>query len=486
MSKISIKIIIAIILFSLNANFVFAQEIQTFIEKEVANKRTKGIVIGIIDANGRQIFSAGKLSDKDPRKPDGNTVFEIASVTKVFTTLLLAQSSLKNQVNLNDPISKFLPKDVKTPTRNGKEISLLNLSTHTSGFPRFPYNYDQRTSNNPYTIKQMYEYISNFKSEVDFGAEFKYSNTGMALLGNISSIIARKDYEKLVNEEICKPLKMKRTDFLITSELKKNMAVGHSPYGKMVRFFNEGAAFNPTGGLRSSVNDLLNFAEANLGLTKTNLTPAIELTHVTRGSIGTELGYDADIKYDFSMGWNIWTKRDKTIYWKDGTSFGFRSFVAFDKASKKAVVILSNSFNPINDIGLHLLDSTYELKPFKYGWNLLDTINATIKKKGVDAAIKQYYQLKAAKNPQFFFDEEILDSIGNDLFAAKKIADATKIYRLNIKEYPKSTTAFESLAEMYRQIGNKQPAIENYQKLVELDPDDEHAVWMLKKLKEEK
>lgn len=359
--------ITAFILLSFNANFAFAQatEIQKFLEQEVANKRTKGIVVGVIDANGRQIFSAGKLSDKDPRKPDANTLFEIASVTKVFTTLLLANATWQNKVQLDDPISKFLPKDIKTPIRNGKEISLLNLATHTSGMPRFPDNYDSQTFDNNYTVSQMYDYVSLFKPEVDFGKRFKYSNTGIALLGNILSLAEKKSYENLIDKQICKPLKMKSTVFSPTPKLKKNMAVGHDADGKEVGFFNEGTAFNPTGGLRSNVNDLLTFAAVHLGLMKTSLAPAIESVLQKRGRLGIENGYDAEIEYDYAMGWNIWTKRGKTIYWKDGTSFGFRAFICLDKANKKAVVVLSNSFNPINDIGLHLIDTTYELKPFR-------------------------------------------------------------------------------------------------------------------------
>ena len=129
-------------------NIAFGQipidSIKAIIKQEVANKRSKSIIVGIVNSNGRQIFAEGKISDSDPRLPDSNTIYEIGSITKVFTSLLLADMSLKQQLNLDDPISKFLPKRVKTPTRNGKEISLLSLSTHRSGMPRFPYNVDPK------------------------------------------------------------------------------------------------------------------------------------------------------------------------------------------------------------------------------------------------------------------------------------------------------------------------------------------------------
>jgi D-alanyl-D-alanine-carboxypeptidase/D-alanyl-D-alanine-endopeptidase len=107
-------------------NIAFGQipidSIRAVIKQEVANKRSKSIIVGIVNSNGRQIFAEGKISDSDTRLPDSNTIYEIGSITKVFTSLLLADMSLKQQLNLDDPISKFLPKRVKTPTRNGKEI----------------------------------------------------------------------------------------------------------------------------------------------------------------------------------------------------------------------------------------------------------------------------------------------------------------------------------------------------------------------------
>lgn len=144
-----------IITFLLTAtNIVSAQipidSIKTIIKQEVADKRSKSIIVGIIDANGRQIFAAGVKSDSDSTLPDGNTIYEIGSITKVFTSLLLADMSLKHQLNLNDPISKGLPKNVKTPVRNGKEISLFSLATHRSGMPRFPYNVDPKNLDQPY------------------------------------------------------------------------------------------------------------------------------------------------------------------------------------------------------------------------------------------------------------------------------------------------------------------------------------------------
>src|SRR5262249_37891480 len=103
------------------------------------NKKAPGVVIGFIDESGSKILARGKR-ERDGEDVDGDTVFEIGSISKVFTSLLLADMVQRGEVKLNDPISKFLPATVKVPTRNGREITLADLATHTSGLPRLPDN----------------------------------------------------------------------------------------------------------------------------------------------------------------------------------------------------------------------------------------------------------------------------------------------------------------------------------------------------------
>jgi len=103
-------------------------------------KQSVGIAVGIIEPNGRRIITYGSLNQKDPRPLTGDTVFDIGSVTKLFTSLLLADMVKKGEVALNDPLSKYLPPGTKVPEHNGHRITLADLSTHTSGLPRDPGN----------------------------------------------------------------------------------------------------------------------------------------------------------------------------------------------------------------------------------------------------------------------------------------------------------------------------------------------------------
>jgi serine-type D-Ala-D-Ala carboxypeptidase/endopeptidase len=470
-----------LILFFITNNIVTGQipvdRIRSIIKREVDARRGKSIIVGIVDSTGnRQIFAEGIISDSNPRRPDGNTLYEIGSITKVFTSLLLADMSLKHQLNIHDPISKYLPQNVKVPLWNGKEISLLSLSTHRSGMPRFPYNVDAKNIDEPYadyTADKLYEYVSTFKPP-DIDTIWRYSNVGYGLLGLILERIAQKNYETLVTQRVCRPLNMSNTVITMNAQQASNAAVGHAETGTSVGFTNLGA-ISAGGALRSSINDLLTFAEANLGLIQTDLFPAMQLTHILRAK------KDGNDTYT-TMGWTLANDNGSYLLFKDGGMPGFRSFLGIDKIKKIGVVVLSNSDNPVTDIGRYILDSNRMVEPYQYPWALLDTMRATIQTKGVNAAVDLYSKLKNLKNSGFIFNEAQLNYLGNELRKDKKIKDAIKIYELNAKEFPKSASVYESLAETYKRNNNKRKAKEYFEKARALDPQNPHFTYVIEKL----
>ncbi len=371
--------------------------VQAMIQREVANKRSKSIIVGIVDASGRKIFAAGVKSESDTTLPDGNTIYEIGSITKVFTSLLLADMSLQKQLNLNDPISGFLPKNIKSPKRNGKEISLLSLSTHRSGMPRFPYNVDPKNIDQPYidyTVDQLYEHISHFEPPYAIDSRWRYSNVAYGVLGQILTLVAKKDFETLVTANICQPLGMYNTGISLTAKQKANLAIGHAETGTE-KGLTELGAISAGGALRSTVNDLLSFAEANLGLMKTSLLPAMQLTHLLQAK--------KDVNDTFTtMGWTL-VNEDGYVLFKDGGMPGYTAFLGIDKKNKFGVVVLSNSNNSVTDIGRNILQPSIAYTPYLYQWALLDTLRSVTKSGGTSEAIKLYQQLKALKNDRFIY-----------------------------------------------------------------------------------
>jgi CubicO group peptidase (beta-lactamase class C family) len=157
-----------------------------------------GIVVGMIGPDGRKVVGYGALEKGDPRVLNGDTVFEIGSVTKVFTSLLLSDMAQRGQVALTDPVSKYLPASVRMPQRNGKQITLQDLATHTSGLPRLPANLKPKDSANPYadySVAQLYEFLSSYELPRDIGSQYEYSNLGGGLLGHVLARYAGMDYE---------------------------------------------------------------------------------------------------------------------------------------------------------------------------------------------------------------------------------------------------------------------------------------------------
>jgi D-alanyl-D-alanine-carboxypeptidase/D-alanyl-D-alanine-endopeptidase len=278
-----------------------------------------------------------------------------------------------------------------------------------------------------------------------------------------------------VKERICAPLNMPNTALILTPAQKANLAIGHNETSTAVESWDL-PAIAGTGGLRSNINDMLNFAGANLGIIKTDLYPAMQLAHTPRISKRPDNG-------EVSLGWTLVKEKDGDEYlWKDGTTGGYRAIMLLNRTKKTGVVILANSLNPINDIAWHILAPSNPVKPYRYIWALHDLVLETAKNKNVDKAIEEYKTMKVSRSPGLVFDPAQLNYVANDLRIAKKMSAAIKILELNAQEYPDNSQVFETLGEYYKRSGKKKEAIEAFEKAVQLDPKNEHAKWLKEKL----
>lgn len=314
-----------------------------------------GIVVGVIEPQGRRVVAYGSLNQGDARPLNGDTIFEIGSVTKVFTSLVLADMVQRGEVALADPVAKCLPSEVKVPERGGRAITLVDLSTHTSGLPRMPSNFNPKDPANPYadyTAEQLFQFISSYQLTRDIGSQFEYSNMGGGLLGQALAHRAGMDYEALVRSRITVPLGMSNTGITLSPEMKARLALGHND--KLVTVPNwDLPALAGAGALRSSVNDMLTFLAANLGYVKSPLAPAMAAMLSVRRPTGAPGGGQ------IGLAWLITKSADDEIVWHNGGTGGYRSFVGYDAKTRVGVVVLSNTFTGagIDDIGMHLLDS---------------------------------------------------------------------------------------------------------------------------------
>ena len=319
-----------------------------------------GLVVGVIDAKGRRVVAYGSLAKDDKRPLNGDTIFEIGSMTKVFTSLVLMDMVQKGEVAVTDPVSKYLPASVKVPERNGRKITLLDLSTQSSGLPRMPENFHPKDPLNPYadySVDQLYEFLSGYQLTRDIGSQYEYSNLGVGLLGHVLALRAGTDYAAMVKSRILDPLGMKDTSVVLTPEMKARLAIGHGPGLNAVPNWDLSEAMAGAGALRSSTNDMLTFLAANLGYSKTPLAAAMAEEISIRRPAGSP---DLQIAY----AWHVQTKNGNSIIWHNGGTGGYRTYMGFDPKTRAGVVVLSNIATTAgpDDIGRHLLDASYPLE----------------------------------------------------------------------------------------------------------------------------
>lgn len=331
--------------------------ILAIIRQRVEDKRSAGIVIGLLEPDGRTRVIA--YGDPGPGQPplDGNSVFEIGSISKVFTSTVLAQLVQEGKVKLEDPVQQYLPSTVRLPTRNGKQITLGSLSEQNSGLPRMPTNFKPADPANPYAdyaAPQMYEYLTSHQLSRDPGATFEYSNLGVGLLGHALARATGQTYEALQRSRIWGPLGMEHTAIALTPWMKSHLALGHDTEGKLAANWDLDVLAG-AGAIRSTTYDMLKFADANLHPERGALQRAMAFAQKERAAAGT---------HRIGLNWVVQPNAGDTIVWHNGGTGGYRTFLGLMPSRKTAVVVMTNSTGTgADDVGLHLLDAKLPLTP---------------------------------------------------------------------------------------------------------------------------
>jgi serine-type D-Ala-D-Ala carboxypeptidase/endopeptidase len=346
--------LLALLSTTAQAAAVDEQKLQRLLVERIdVQKWGTGIVVGISSPQGQRIVAYGTLAVNDGRKVDGSTVFEIASLTKVLTSLLLAEMAGRQEVKLDAAVSTCLPANAKLPEHGGKQITFVDLATHTSGLPLRPTNLASQEGLNKYagyTVEQLHKGLATFQLPRAPGLAFEYSNWGYGLLGNALAHCAGKSYEALLAERVTGPLGMTDTTFTPTAAQSSRLAAGYDR--KLQPMPNQDlGALKGSGGLYSSVGDLLKFIELLLGRGPQPLVAAAASMVEPRRP-----GDDPQTR--MALGWRVSTGEGMTTLWSSGRADGYRAFMAFDPKAKLAVVALTNAATNagVDDIGRHVLD----------------------------------------------------------------------------------------------------------------------------------
>jgi len=409
-----------------------------------------------------------------PNTPD--TVFRLASVSKQFTAMLVMQLVEEGKLTLDSRLSEVLPYYRKD---TGSRVTIHNLLNHTSGIPNFLAR-PGFVAENGRKRWPVEEFVTKFCSDdlqFEPGSKFTYSNSGYYILGAVIEKLAGKPFEQVLAERITGPLGMRSTGYEHSERVVPKRASGYerTPEGlRNAQFIEMSVAF-AAGGLVSTVEDLYLWDQALY--TDKLLSPKLKQVMFTPGL------------ENYAYGWGVRQaqvgpkKEDRTLQSHAGGIFGFATFIRRVVEDRHLVVLLNNTGETgLDAMTMGIIDILYGRTPPPPKRPIGDTLAATITQKGVDAAVAQYRDLKHREKDSYDFGEEELNRLGYQLLGAAKTGEAIAIFKINVEAYPESWNVYDSLAEGYANAGQKELAIKNYARSLELNPGNRNAVEQLAKL----
>jgi serine-type D-Ala-D-Ala carboxypeptidase/endopeptidase len=325
----------------------------------VKDRKYATVVVGVLDGDREQVFAFGEW---DGKAPDRDSVYEIGSVTKVFTGTLLADRVKAGVVKLDDPVQKHLPDGWTMPRRDDRDITLLHLATHTSGLPRMPNGFLAAALLHPadpfahFDEATLTKYLPGTKLQYAIGAHHEYSNLGVGLLGHALAHASGADgYGPLLSDRVLKPLGLTDTGIALTEAQKKRVIPGHDSAGKPQPNWDF-ATLGACGAMRSTVGDLLRFVKANAD-------PSGPL----RDALVTAQQNWRDVRpgaEEIGLCWVRFpgAKKEPPKVWHNGQTGGYHSFVGFVPGRGGVVVLCNVTTFDVDKVGLAVLNKLAEAK----------------------------------------------------------------------------------------------------------------------------
>jgi CubicO group peptidase (beta-lactamase class C family) len=432
----------------------------------------------LVAENGKVIFKKGYgMANMEWNIPvETDTRFRLGSITKQFTSMLVLQLVQEGKIKLEGKLTDYLP-DYRKDT--GDRITIHQLLNHTSGIPSYTGlpNFFQEISRNPYSVSDFVKKYASGDLEFEPGTKFNYNNSGYFLLGAIVERVTAKPYEQVLKERIFDAVGMKSTGYDHHETILAKRASGYEkrPGGFVNAAYLDMSLPFAAGSLYSTVEDLYLWDQALY--TDKLLSPQLK-----------EVMFKPGLSF-YAYGWIVRKAplgaqgEPVAIIEHGGGINGFNTLIMRLPDSKNLIVLLNNTGGTklgemAQKISAILFSKPYKLPPR----DIADTLFNTVMEKDVQAAIKQYRELKATQADAYDFSEGQLNGLGYRLMQMKRLKDAIEILKLNVETYPQGFNTYDSLGEAYMENGDKQLAIQNYKKSLELNPRNTGAVEKLKKL----
>ncbi|MEK6408996.1 MAG: serine hydrolase [Acidobacteriota bacterium] len=432
----------------------------------------------LVAENGKVIFKKGYgMANMEWNIPvETDTKFRLGSITKQFTSMLILQLVQEGKIKVEGKLTDYLP-DYRKDT--GDRITVHQLLNHTSGIPSYTGlpNFFQEIARNPYSVSDFVKKFASGDLEFEPGTKMVYNNSGYFLLGAIVERVTGKPYEQVLKERIFDPVGMKNTGYDHHATILAKRAAGYEkrPGGYINAPYLDMSLPYAAGSLYSTVEDLYLWDQALY--TEKLLSPQLK-----------ELMFKPGMSL-YAYGWFVRKPplgaqgEPVTIIEHGGGINGFNTVITRMPESKNLIVLLNNTG------GTKLVEMSQKIagilfgKPYKAPMrDIAETLFNTVIEKDVQAAIKQYRELKATQKDAYDFSEPQLNGLGYQLLQMKRVKDAIEILKLNVEMFPQGFNTYDSLGEAYMENGDKNLAIQNYKKSLELNPKNTNAAEKLKKL----
>jgi CubicO group peptidase (beta-lactamase class C family) len=454
-----------------------AQKIDDLITLYNDYRQFNGSVL--VAENGKVILKKGyglaNIEWNIPNQPD--TRFRLGSITKQFTSMLIMQLVQQGKIRLDGKISDYLP---YYPKKTGDRITIHHLLTHTSGIPNytsFP-SFRAELERKPYTPEVFTRVFADSALEFEPGTKWAYSNSGYFVLGAVIEKVTGKPYEQVLRENILAPLGMSGTGYDHSETVLPKRAAGYEKRGREyvnAGFLDMSLPF-AAGSLYSTVEDLFVWDQALY-------------TNRLLSSENTSKMFTPFLN-NYAYGWGVApfpignTKETVATIQHGGGINGFNTLICRVPGDKHLIVLLNNTGGaPLSPIARSILGILYD-KPFSPPKkSVANELLATIQDKGIPAGLAFYREMLSQHKEEYSLVESEMNVCGYEFINLKKYDEAIAILELNTEAFPQSSNTYDSLGEAYMLSGNREQAINNYQKSLELDPKNANAVDQLKILK---
>ncbi|MEJ2548780.1 MAG: serine hydrolase, partial [Gemmatimonadota bacterium] len=433
----------------------------------------------LVAENGEVIYEGGfgwaNIEWEIPNTPD--TKHRIGSVTKQFTSALVLQLMEEGEIELDAPIDTYLP---GYPEPQGSEVTVHHLLNHTSGIPSYTGlpEFGDEMMRDPYTPDELIDVVAGLPLEFEPGTRWAYNNSGYFILGRIIENVTGEEYDDVLRERLLEPLGLDDSGYDHYEEIQPHEAAG---YERTLTGYEHASYLDSSlpyaaGMMYSTVRDLYRWDRALYD----GATPFEKMET-------KELWYTPGLQ-DYAYGWSV---RDEQIG-EEGPTVrviehggginGFSTAFVRYPDQQNMIAVIDNTQGNADGLAAQIARVLYDQPVEAPRMEIAPALLATFEDEGIEAGLAEYRRLRAESPEGYDFGENQLNRLGYYFLGEGDTETAIAVFELNVEQYPDAFNTYDSLGEAYRESGQIDLAVENYEKSLEMNPGNDNARSMLREL----